>query len=169
MGSLSGGPSARSSPDSSVFPRDSSSSSMVTWRLRGESLECRPAGQGIGGGGRCACMCAWSRDKAENGHEDLKGLQRCLSQHSLQDPSSPPPHPRPWVGSRPGADPGGSRAILFPCLNFSCLLCGREAIPASNFNTSLPGSHSFPHNSTYDLRAHPHGIQPNAKTFSVEL
>lgn len=47
VGSLSGGPSPRSSPDSSVFPRDSSSSSMVTWRLRGDSLAWR-LGEGEG-------------------------------------------------------------------------------------------------------------------------
>lgn len=79
VGSLSGGPSPRSSPDSSVFPRDSSSSSMVTWWGSGAESGVEASGQRmvVSGGGRR--RRTWRP-------------QWPPALHLLQHPSSPNPH-----------------------------------------------------------------------------
>lgn len=131
VGSLSCGPSPRSSPDSSVFPRDSSSSSMVTWRLR-ESLECRQAGPG-GGTWKMEVRRAWT--------QNLKGLQCFLNQHLLLNTSSLS-HLMPVLGSAPGPvqTPEGFRAIPYPVwISAASSIEGRPSQPPfSTPHSSVP-------------------------------
>lgn len=104
VGSLSGGPSPRSSPDSSVFPRDSSSSSMVTWWWRRGRVWSRGWWAGHGG-------ARWQKErmdmKTSGASNTVSPSASLLSSTTSQARAS----------TRPSADTRGTGATLFPCLN----------------------------------------------------
>lgn len=162
VGSLSGGPSPLSSPDSSVFPRDSSSSSMVTCGWRDESVECRPAGGGEG-------VCARTGTKAENGHEDLRGLQRPHSQYPLQHPSAPPPHPSPWGAPGPGQTPEGAEP--FPSLVWILAASSVEGSPSPTPMSTPRSTDPTASATTRRKTSWPTlpGSNPTPRIFSTEL